>query len=96
MEKIEGQIGLGKHQQNFDIPQLLVTVDEQRSMKEGEENRDPNPEKNNGEMSKDEIVPSPNMNHDNVDMNNSDVQKEEEIDVQEKEVEEDEDEENNG
>lgn len=100
LEKIEGQIGFGKNQQTFEIPSLSVTVDdEQRSLKDGEENRDPNPEINNGELSQEVIMASPpKVNHNDHDvsiMNNSDVQKEEEMEVhgKEEEVEEEEDEE---
>lgn len=41
---IEVQIGLGKHSQNFDGSTPLNTVAPPRSLEEGEENRDPNPE----------------------------------------------------
>ena len=54
LEIIEGQVGLGKHQQNFDNPPFSVIEEEPQSMKEGEEeNQDPNPDKNNGEIDKD-------------------------------------------
>ncbi|XP_076183790.1 desmosome associated protein-like protein pinnin [Ptiloglossa arizonensis] len=47
LELIEVQVGLGKHQQNFDGSATLnVTAEVQQSVEEGEENRDPNPEKN--------------------------------------------------
>lgn len=46
LELIEVQVGLGKHQQNFDGSATLnVTAEVQQSVEEGEENRDPNPEK---------------------------------------------------
>lgn len=41
---IEVQIGLGKHSQNFDGSVSLNTVIPSRTLEEGEENRDPNPE----------------------------------------------------
>ncbi|EFN77246.1 pinin [Harpegnathos saltator] len=41
---IEAQIGLGKHSQNFDGSASLNTVVPSRSLEDGEENRDPNPE----------------------------------------------------
>lgn len=46
LELIEVQVGLGKHQQNFDGAAALPTPAEvPQSTEEGEENRDPNPEK---------------------------------------------------
>ncbi|EZA46561.1 hypothetical protein X777_00033, partial [Ooceraea biroi] len=41
---IEVQAGLGKHAQNFEGSAPLHTVEVPRSVEEGEENRDPNPE----------------------------------------------------
>lgn len=42
---IEVQVGLGKHSQTFEESAPLHTAEEApRSMEEGEENRDPNPE----------------------------------------------------
>ncbi|XP_053979126.1 pinin [Hylaeus anthracinus] len=47
LELIEVQVGLGKHQQNFDgSASLNATAEVQQSVEEGEENCDPNPEKN--------------------------------------------------
>lgn len=43
---IEVQVGLGKHSQNFDGSASLNTVAPPRSLEDGEENRDPNPEHN--------------------------------------------------
>lgn len=41
---IEMQIGLGKNSQNFEASTSLHIVETSRSIEEGEENRDPNPE----------------------------------------------------
>lgn len=41
---IEVQIGLGKHSQNFDGSVSVNTIAPSRSLEDGEENRDPNPE----------------------------------------------------
>lgn len=41
---IEVQVGLGKHSQNFDGSASLNTIVPPRSLEDGEENRDPNPE----------------------------------------------------
>lgn len=38
------QIGLGKNSQNFEASTSLHIVETSRSIEEGEENRDPNPE----------------------------------------------------
>ncbi|XP_017892082.1 pinin isoform X2 [Ceratina calcarata] len=47
LELIEVQVGLGKHQQNFDgSTTLSATTEVPQPTEEGEENRDPNPEKN--------------------------------------------------
>ncbi|KAG7199296.1 hypothetical protein KM043_018151 [Ampulex compressa] len=92
LELIEVQVGLAKHQQNFDGAAALTATEETpQPVEEGEENRDPNPE-NTVEPVKNEStdVPLKSETEEKVETVN-DVEKKEE--VQEDHVEKDE---NNG
>lgn len=68
---IEIQIGLGKNSQNFEASTSLHIIEAPRSIEEGEENRDPNPEHieaaiiDNADVSMQSII---NENFDDNDM----------------------------
>ncbi|XP_050463176.1 pinin [Cataglyphis hispanica] len=74
---IEMQIGLGKNSQNFEASTSLHIVEASRSMEEGEENRDPNPEHieaaiiDNADVSMQSII--------NENFNDNDMEKKEEV-----------------
>ncbi|CAK9832248.1 PNN [Anthophora retusa] len=84
LELIEVQVGLGKHQQNFDGAAALNTTTEvQQSTEEGEENRDPNPEKTVETENNETVdVPVKSEKDENYD-NTNDVEKKEEVQVDE-------------
>lgn len=85
LELIEVQVGLGKHQQNFDGSASLNAVAEvQQSAEEGEENRDPNPEKNSESENNETVDISVKSEKDeNYDNNSNEVEKKEEVQVEE-------------
>lgn len=74
---IEMQIGLGKNSQNFEASTSLHIVEASRSIEEGEENRDPNPEHieaaiiDNADVSMQSII--------NENFNDNDMEKKEEV-----------------
>ena len=84
LELIEVQVGLGKHQQNFDgSATLAATTEVQQSTEEGEENRDPNPD-NNIEVESNEVVDvSVKSEKDESCDNSNEVEKKEEVQVDE-------------
>lgn len=71
------QIGLGKNSQNFEASTSLHIVEASRSIEEGEENRDPNPEHieaaiiDNADVSMQSII--------NENFNDNDMEKKEEV-----------------
>nr|XP_033325433.1 pinin isoform X2 [Megalopta genalis] len=85
LELIEVQVGLGKHQQNFDgSASLNATVEIQQSAEEGEENRDPNPEKTSESENNEAVDVSVKSEKDeNYDNNLNEVEKKEEVQVDE-------------
>lgn len=84
LELIEVQVGLGKHQQNFDgSASLAATTEVQQSTEEGEENRDPNPD-NNLEVETNEVVDvSVKSEKDESCDNSNEIEKKEEVQVDE-------------
>lgn len=84
LEAIELQVGLGKHQQNFDGSATLnATAEVPQSTEEGEENRDPNPEKNlESENNEPADVPIKSDKDENYE-NTNDIEKNEEVKVDE-------------
>ena len=84
LELIEVQVGLGKHQQNFDgSASLAATTEVQQSTEEGEENRDPNPD-NNLEVESNEVVDiSVKSEKDESCDNSNEIEKKEEVQVDE-------------
>ncbi|XP_076752595.1 desmosome associated protein-like protein pinnin isoform X1 [Xylocopa sonorina] len=84
LELIEVQVGLGKHQQNFDGSAALNTTAEvQQSIEEGEENRDPNPEKSLEPETNETVDVSMTSEKDENYENTNDVEKKEEVQVDE-------------
>ncbi|CAL7943085.1 unnamed protein product [Xylocopa violacea] len=84
LELIEVQVGLGKHQQNFDGSATLNTAAEvQQSTEEGEENRDPNPEKSLEPETNETVDVSMTSEKDENYENTNDVEKKEEVQVDE-------------
>ncbi|XP_076281540.1 desmosome associated protein-like protein pinnin isoform X2 [Lasioglossum baleicum] len=85
LELIEVQVGLGKHQQNFDgSTSLIATAEVQQSAEEGEENRDPNPEKNSeSENNETADVSVKSEKDENYDNNSNELEKKEEVQVEE-------------
>ncbi|XP_078039844.1 desmosome associated protein-like protein pinnin isoform X1 [Augochlora pura] len=85
LELIEVQVGLGKHQQNFDgTVSLNTTAEIQQSAEEGEENRDPNPEKTSESENNETVDVSVKSEKDeNYDNNLNEVEKKEEVQVDE-------------
>ncbi|XP_076662393.1 desmosome associated protein-like protein pinnin isoform X2 [Halictus rubicundus] len=85
LELIEVQVGLGKHQQNFDgSTSLNAAAEVQQSAEEGEENRDPNPEKNSeSEINETADVSVKSEKDENYDNNSNEVEKKEEVQVEE-------------
>ncbi|XP_033188671.1 desmosome associated protein-like protein pinnin [Bombus vancouverensis nearcticus] len=84
LEAIELQVGLGKHQQNFDGSATLnATAEVPQSTEEGEENRDPNPEKNlESENNEPADVPIKSDKDENYE-NTNDIENKEEVKVDE-------------
>lgn len=84
LELIEVQVGLGKHQQNFDGSATLNTTAEvPQSTEEGEENRDPNPEKNLESENNEPADVSMKSDKDENYENTNDIEKKEEVKVDE-------------
>ncbi|XP_017767404.1 PREDICTED: pinin [Eufriesea mexicana] len=84
LELIEVQVGLAKHQQNFDGSVALnTTTDVPQSTEEGEENRDPNPEKNLESETNEAVDVSVKSDKDENFENTNDIEKQEEVKVDE-------------
>lgn len=85
LELIEVQVGLGKHQQNFDgSASLNAAAEVQQSAEEGEENRDPNPEKTSeSENNEPADVSVKSEKDENYDNNSNELEKKEEVQVEE-------------
>ncbi|XP_012217379.1 pinin [Linepithema humile] len=77
---IEVQVGLSKQSQNFEASTSLHTVEAPRSIEEGEENRDPNPEHNEDIINNDVDVSMQSIINETFD-DNQDVEKKEEVEL---------------
>jgi len=76
---IEVQVGLSKHAQNFEGSTSLHAVEAPRSVEEGEENRDPNPELNIETSINDNVdISIQSVIHENSD-NDHDIKVKEEV-----------------
>ncbi|KAH0951991.1 hypothetical protein HN011_005436 [Eciton burchellii] len=76
---IEVQVGLSKHAQNFEGSASLHAVEAPRSVEEGEENRDPNPELNIEASINDNVdITMQSVIHENSD-NDQDIKVKEEV-----------------
>lgn len=84
LELIEVQVGLNKHQQNFDeSTSLNAPTEVQQSTEEGEENRDPNPEQNIEPENTETVAPPVKFEKDENYDNSNDVEVKEETKVEE-------------
>lgn len=75
---IEVQVGLSKQSQNFEASTSLHAVEAPRSIEEGEENRDPNPEHNEDTINNDVDVSMQSIMNETFD-DNQDVEKKDEV-----------------